>query len=177
MGRSRYKIYDSQYPHFLTMTVVDWLPIFSNREVTDIILDSLRYLQEEKKAKLYAYVIMENHLHCVVQSDELTKVIQSFKSYTARAIIDYFTERKNAGILRKLRQNKLSHKTESEYQVWQEGSHPVEITTDEMMHQKIEYIHNNPVQRGYVEEASYWRYSNAQNYESKQGLVNVEMEW
>lgn len=159
------------------MTVVDWLPIFSNREVTDIILDSLRYLQEEKKAKLYAYVIMENHLHCVVQSDELTKVIQSFKSYTARAIIDYFTERKNAGILRKLRQNKLSHKTESEYQVWQEGSHPVEITTDEMMHQKIEYIHNNPVQRGYVEEASYWRYSNAQNYESKQGLVNVEMEW
>jgi putative transposase len=177
MGRSRYKIYDSQFPHFLTMTVVDWLPIFSNREVTDIILDSLRYLQEEKKAKLYAYVIMENHLHCVVQSDELTKVIQSFKSYTARAIIDYFTERKNAGILRKFRQNKLSHKTESQYQVWQEGSHPEEITTDEMMHQKIEYIHNNPVRRGYVEEASYWRYSSAQNYEGKQGLVNVEMEW
>ena len=177
MGRSRYKIYNTEIPHFLTMTVVDWLPIFSNREVADIILGSLKYLQEEKKAKLYAYVVMENHLHCIVQSDELGKVIQAFKSYTARAILDYFTEQKNADILKKLRQNKLSHKTASEYQVWQEGSHPEEITTDEMMHQKIEYIHNNPVRRGYVEESSYWRYSSAQNYEGKHGLVNVEMEW
>jgi putative transposase len=177
MGRSRYKIYNTEVPHFLTMTVVDWPPIFSNREIADIILDSLRYLQEEKKGKLYAYVIMENHIHCVVQSDELRKVIQSFKSYTARAIIDYFTEQKSAVILKKLRQNKLSHKTASEYQVWQEGSHPEEITTDEMMHQKLEYIHNNPVRRGYVEEPSYWRYSSAPNYEGKKGLINVEMEW
>jgi REP element-mobilizing transposase RayT len=177
MGRSRYKIYNTEVPHFLTMTIVDWLPIFANREIADIILDSLRYLQEEKKAKLYAYVIMENHFHCIVQSDELRRVIQSFKSYTARAIIDYFTEQKNTDILKKLRQNKLSHKTASEYQVWQEGNHPEEITTDEMMHQKLEYIHNNPVRRGYIEESSYWRYSSAQNYEGKKGLINVEMEW
>jgi REP element-mobilizing transposase RayT len=177
MGRSRYKIYNTELPHFLTMTVVDWLPIFSNREVVKIILDSLRYLQEEKKVRLYAYVIMENHLHYIILSNELKKVIQSFKSYTARAIIDYFTEQKNADILRKLKQNKLRHKTESEYQVWQEGSHPEEITTDEMMYQKVEYIHNNPVRRGYVEESNHWRYSSAQNYEGKQGLVHVEMEW
>lgn len=176
MGRSRYKIYDTSFPYFLTMTVVDWLPIFANQEVADIILNSLQYLQEEKKAKLYAYVIMKNHLHCVVQSDDLKKVIQSFKSYTARAIIDYFTERQNVDILRKLKQNKLSFKTKSEYQVWQEGSHPEEITTDAMMQQKIEYIHNNPVRKGYVEEASDWQYSSAQNYEGKQGLLNVEIE-
>ena len=120
------------------MTVVDWLPIFSNREVANIILDSMRYLQEEKKAKLYAYVIMENHLHCIVQSDELRKVIQSFKSYTARCIIDYYKERKDASMLKKFRQLKLAHKVDSEHQLWQEGSHPEEITTDEMMHQKIE---------------------------------------
>jgi len=159
------------------MTVVGWLPIFANREVADIILNSIRYLQEEKNAKLYAYVIMKNHLHCVIQSDELTKVIQSFKSYTARAIIDYFTERQNIVILKKLKQNKLSYKTKSEYQVWQEGSHPEEITTDAMMNQKVEYIHSNPVRSGYVEEASSWSYSSAQNYEGKQGLLNVEIGW
>ncbi len=71
MGRSRYKIHGTHSPYFLTMTVVDWIPIFSNHKVADIILDSLRYLQEVKKAKLYAYVVMENHLHCIVQSDEL----------------------------------------------------------------------------------------------------------
>ncbi len=177
MGRSRYKIYNTEYPHFLTMTIVDWLPIFTNREVADIILGSLRYIREEKKAKLYAYVIMENHLHCIVQSDELRKTVQSFKSYTARAIIDYFKERKNIDMLKKLKQNKLIHKTESEYQVWQEGSHPEEITTDEMMHQKLEYIHNNPVRRGYIEEPGQWRCSSAQNYEGKEGLVSIDMEW
>lgn len=65
----------------------------------------------------------------------------------------------------------------NEYQVWQEGSHPEEITTDEMMQQKVEYIHNNPVRRGYVEEPSHWRYSSARNYEGKDGLLSVEMEW
>jgi putative transposase len=164
MGRSRYKIYNAELPHFLTMTVVGWLPIFSNLEVVEIIFDSLRYLQDCKKAKLYAYVIMENHLHCIILSNEFKRVIQSFKSYTARAIIDYYIEHKNVDILGKLRKNKLSHKKLSEYQVRQEGSRPEEINTDEMMHQKVEYIHNNPIRRGYVEQSSHWWYSSAQNY-------------
>jgi hypothetical protein len=46
-----------------------------------------------------------------------------------------------------------------------------------MMQQKIEYIQNNPVRRGYVDEASCWRYSSARNYEGKQGLVKVQTEW
>lgn len=154
MGRSRYKIYNDEMPYFLTMTIVDWLPIFSNREVVEIILNSFRYLRREKKAKLYAYVVMKNHLHCVIQCNNLRKVIQAFKSFTARSIIDYFKEQKNHTILKKLKQNKLRHKKESEFQVWQEGSHPEEISTEKMMLQKIEYIHNNPVRGGYVGEAS-----------------------
>jgi len=130
------------------MTAVDWLPIFANPEVAAIVLDSLRYLQKEKNAILYAYVLMENHLHVIIRCNNLSGAIQAFKSYTARSIIDYFTERKNIAILEKLRYNKLTHKTKSDYQLWQEGSHPEEITTDEMMDQKLEYIHNNPVRRG-----------------------------
>jgi putative transposase len=175
MGRGRYKIYDTSLPYFLTMTVVDWMPIFAHPDVAEIILGSLRYFQEVKHAKLYAYVLMENHLHCIVQSDNLKEVIRTFKSYTARIIIDHFIEHTNTDMLKKFKQNKLSHKKESDYQVWQEGSHPEEIASDEMMQQKIEYIHNNPVRRGYIEEPSHWRYSSAQNYEGKKGLVNVEM--
>ena len=177
MGRSRYKIFNTQSPFFLTMTVVDWLPIFADCEVAEIVLDSLRYIQKEKHVTLYAYVLMENHFHCFIHCDELGEVIQSFKSYTARAIIDYFIEQKNVFMLKKLRDNKLSHKKESKYQLWQEGSHPEEIICDEMMHQKIEYIHNNPLRRGYIEEPWHWRYSSARIYEGKQGLVSVQTEW
>ena len=52
-----------------------------------------------------------------------------------------------------------------------------EITIDEIMYQKVEYIHNNPVRRGYVDDPCHWRYSSARNYEGKQGLVNVLIEW
>jgi len=159
------------------MTVVDWLPIFANPEVAAMVLDSLRYLQKEQNAILFAYVLMENHVHVIIRDDNLSQVIQAFKSYTARSIIDYFTERKNISILEKLRYNKLRHKTKSDYQLWQEGSHPEEIANDAMMHQKVEYIHNNPVRRGYVDEARDWRYSSARNFEGKQGLVNVQIEW
>jgi putative transposase len=177
VGRSRYKIYNSDYPHFLTMTVVDWLPIFANPDVAKLILDSLRFLQKEKNAILYAYVLMENHLHIIVRSNNLSEAIQTFKSYTACTIVDYFIERNNTALLDKLRHNKLRHKTKSDYQLWQEGSHPEEIANDEVMHIKIEYIHNNPVRRGYVDEARDWRYSSARNYEGKQGLVHVQTEW
>ena len=177
MGRSRYKICDTSMPHFLTMTIVDWLPIFANPDVAEIVIESLHYIQKKKNAKLYAYVLMENHLHCIVQSEDLGEIIKTFKSYTARSIIDYYLERKNIVLLEKLKQNKLRHKIESDYQLWQEGSHPEEIATDEMMQQKIEYIHNNPIRRGYVDEPSDWRYSSARNYEGKEGLVEVEMGW
>jgi len=44
MGRSRHKIYNNRQPHFLPTTVVQWLPLFSNPEAAQIILDSLQFL-------------------------------------------------------------------------------------------------------------------------------------
>ena len=77
------------------------------------------------------------------------------------------------GLLEKLRAAKEEHKTQSMHQVWQEGSHPQEIYGEKMLIQKIEYIHNNPVRRGYVDEARCWRYSSARNYNGEPGLLVV----
>jgi putative transposase len=75
--------------------------------------------------------------------------MQNFKSFTARSLIDLLERRSASVLLRQMRAHKLHHKTESESQVWQEGHHPEQIQTDEMMWQKREYVHNNPVARGY----------------------------
>jgi hypothetical protein len=69
------------------------------------------------------------------------------------------------------------HKSDREHQFWQEGSHPQMIQSDEMMWQKLEYIHNNPVRRGYVVDPLHWRYSSARNYARMQGLVDVTTDW
>jgi len=159
------------------MTIVKWLPMFVNPEISDIVIESLRYMQREKNTKIYAYVIMKTHLHCILQSTTLNKTIKEFKSYTARRIIDYLKEQKDTKLLEKLKQAKLRYKIESDYQFWQEGSHPEAIVSDEMMYQKMEYIHFNPVRKGYVDNPCDWLYSTARDYEGKEGLVNIQTEW
>lgn len=79
--------------------------------------------------------------------------------------------------LKQLAFYKKAHKTDREYQVWEEGSHPQQIQSDEMMRQKIEYIHNNPVKRGYIDNPVHWRNSSARNYSGENGVLNVDIDW
>ena len=153
------------------------MPLFTNPEIAALVLDSLRFLQKDRQVVLYAYVIMEHHLHLVASSPELRSTVKEFKSFTARKIIDYVQDRGFVGLLEKLHDAKEAHKTKSVYQVWQEGSHPQEIYGEKMLIQKIEYIHNNPVRRGYVDEARHWRYSSARNDEGMEGLLEVRTDW
>ncbi len=177
MTRSRYRIFEGERPHFMTCTIVGWVPIFTRPETFDLIYDSWRFLQRERRFQLFAYVNLENHLHLVVSAPDLAIVMKNFKSHTARQIIDLLERRGVRVLLRQLRALKLRHKKESEYQVWQEGSHPQQIEGDDMMRQKIEYIHNNPVKRGYVDDPLHWRHSSARNYAGQQGLIQVVTDW
>ncbi len=175
MSRSRYKIYETEYPYFLTNSIVEGIPLFANREISDFILNALQFLQEAREVDVYAYVIMENHIHFIAKNDDLTKNLQRFKSYAARRIIDFLKNGNHHTILNQLMRAKLSHKHQSEHQVWQEGFHPKQITTPEMMLQKIEYIHHNPVKRGYVDAPEHWRYSSARNYLELEYLIPVTL--
>ncbi len=176
MGRSRYQIVDPTLPHFITCTILHWIPIFTRQETVDIILESLRFLQKEGLT-VYAYVILENHLHMIVQSDDLSRDISRFKSYTAKRLIQYLSENKIRRILEQLAFYKKAHKQDRTYQIWQEGSHPEWIQNEEMMRQKVGYIHHNPVKRGYVDQAEHWRYSSARNYAGAEGLLDVCKAW
>ena len=123
MGRSRYKITNPQQPHFITLTVLHWIPIFTRPDTVTILLDALRYLANDG-LKVYAYVILENHCHFVAQSNELGRDIARFKSFTARQIIQYFSENGIRQILDQLAFYKKAHKKDRGYQFWQEGVHP-----------------------------------------------------
>ncbi|MDD5051152.1 MAG: transposase [Sulfuricurvum sp.] len=177
MGRSRYKIIELTHPHFITCTVLHWIPIFTRTETTDIIYESLRYLQKSDNLKIYAYVILENHLHLIISSDNLPKTVQSFKKYTARRILDLLRSKNVTTILEQLKFYKKAHKDDREYQFWQEGIAPKLIQSEEMMIERINYIHNNPLKRGYVDDPIHWRYSSAKNYDGNDGLIEIERVW
>ena len=176
MARSRYKIFDNQYPYYLTSTIVEWLPLFLDPAVVQIILDSLRFLQKGNRLSIYSYVIMENHMHLIASSKDLSKEIGNFKSYTARKIVDLY-KKHHPHLLKKLSIAKKPFKKDRDYQFWQEGFHPKQIYSEEMMRQKIEYIHYNPLRRGYIDEPEHWRYSSARSYAGKTGLIDICTEW
>ena len=176
MGRSRYRFTQPDQPHFMTLTVLHWIPVFTRPETVNILLSSLRYLIGEG-LKLYAWVILENHLHLLAQSEALDKDIARFKSFTSKQLIACLTEKKVAAVLEQLAFYKKAHKQNQGIQFWQEGVHPELIQGEAMMRQKVEYIHQNPVKRGYVDNPEHWRYSSARDYQGVQGLLNVCKQW
>jgi REP element-mobilizing transposase RayT len=177
MARTRYKIFETEYPYFLTCTVVTWLPVFTRHECAKIVLDSLSHMHRTCRWTLFAYVVMENHLHMIAKSPTLSTEVAQFKSFTARKMIDWLQHKGERSLLEQLAWEKAKHKTDREFQLWQEGSHPKQIESDEMMEQKLEYIHSNPVRRGYVDEPVHWRYSSARNYHGMESLVPVVTDW
>ena len=177
MARSTYKVLDTRYPYFITSSIVDCLPIFGIPEIANIMLKSLCFMQSDREIILYSYVILENHVHMIVQSTDLQKKIRALKSYSAREIINCLIANYNTFYLSKFKELKLKNHRDSEYQVWQEGYHPKQISDEKSMRQKIEYIHNNPVSRGYVAHPCHWRYSSARNYHEGHGLIPVTINW
>ena len=163
MGRSRYSFTDVTQLYFMTCTVLNWLPVFTRPETVEILLDSLTYLSNESM-NIYGYVILENHLHQVARSDDVQRDMARFKARTAKRVIGYLEENKICTLLEQLAFFKKAHKDDRVYQLWQEGVHPELIQGEDMLRQKLEYIHNNPVKRGYVDEPRHWRYSSARVY-------------
>ena len=176
MGRSRYRITQIDQPHFLTLTVLHWIPVFTRPDTVDLLLNSFRFLQKED-LKVFGWVILENHLHLVAQSADLQRDMARFKSFTSRQLLDYLRRKNAHQILQQLAFYKKAHKTDRALQFWQEGMHPELIQSDAMMQQKLDYIHQNPVKRGYVDYAEQWRYSSARDYLGQPGLLEVCKLW
>jgi REP element-mobilizing transposase RayT len=174
MGRSRYKIYEEHYPYFITSSCSQGISLFADVEIARIVLDSFTYIQKEFEITLYAYVIMHNHFHCILEGKDLSSAIKKFKSYTARRIVDHLKVHNRSLLLKRLRIEN-SKNGDKRYRVWQEGFHPKQINNSEMMGQKVNYIHYNPVKAGFVDAATDWRHSSARNYSGIEGVIGVSL--
>jgi putative transposase len=148
----------------MTSGIIEWIPVFTNKEYFDIIIQSLKYCIQNKELALYNYVILDNHFHVIASAPELSNTMSSMKKYTAAQIIRQLSEDGKEWILNQFAFYKKKYKTKSEYQIWQEGLHPEIIQNKRMYTQKAEYIHHNPVKRGYVSQPEHWLYSSARNY-------------
>ncbi len=162
--RSRYRILEKQHAHFVTCTIVVWLPIFTTAARCDILVEALTYCRAHKGLEIYAWVILDNHFHAILGAPDLARVMADLKRHTARRLVEQLETEGCAWLLHQLQHYRLAHKNESVHQVWQEGSHPKAMMSDAMMEQKLEYLHHNPVKRGLVSSPEHWRYSSAHEW-------------
>ncbi|MDF1520120.1 MAG: hypothetical protein RQ728_07230 [Brevefilum sp.] len=158
-----YKFIEGIYVYFVTFTVVDWLPIFINPEPLNIITDSLNFCINERSLRVYAYVIMPNHLHLVVfdakfDNARLQKTLAKFRKFTGHKLADYVDNNLATSISSVIRNNSMKDRSRV---VWIPGWHAEGLASEAFVNQKVEYIHQNPVSKGYVQVPEHWRFSSA----------------
>jgi putative transposase len=173
--RSRYRITELESPHFITCTIVVWLPVFTRPKYLEIITAFLAFCRQQKGLRLHAYVILDNHLHLVVSADNLSEVIRDFKRHTAKEILVAASQDNKQWLLKQFEFYKGVHKGKSQHQVWQEGVHPQAIISEDMLRQKLDYLHYNPVRLGLVDRPEDWRYSSARNYLDQNGVLEIDL--
>jgi putative transposase len=169
--RSTYKVYNPQAVYFITSTIVNWINVFTSEKYFNILIEAINFYIGKEKLTVYSYVIMKNHFHMICKSENLTETVRLIKSYTAKKIIIELEIDGKMDLLNSFKENKKEYKVGRTYQIWQEGFHPQEIINEEILKQKIGYIHSNPVKENYCTKPEDWRYSSAGFYET--GLESV----
>ena len=158
-----YKFIDGVYVYFVTFTVKDWLPIFINPEPVEIITESLRYCINNKKLCIHAYVIMPNHIHLIVfdahfENERLGKTLTEFRKFTGNKLANYIDNTLAESLSSVIRSTARTDRTR---QVWRSGWHSEGLVSEAFLHQKMDYIHENPVKKGYVHSPEHWIHSSA----------------
>ncbi|MFT6055375.1 MAG: REP element-mobilizing transposase RayT [Roseivirga sp.] len=160
-----YLIMEPRYVQFFTATVVKWRLIFFNSLYKSILLESLTFLTTEKRVKVYGFVIMPNHIHLiwqVQQGHELKNVQRDFMKFTSQQIQKDM--RANHPDIHQTFEVNLKDR---KYQIWKRNPLSIELYSREVIEQKLDYVHNNPVQGKWMlsDEPSNYIYSSASFYE------------
>ena len=164
-------------PYYLTITVTDWQPIFEHENIRKIIIDSLNYLIERKNLVVYAYCIMNNHIHMIADTENpfiLRDVIRDFKKFTSRKITTEMSENlndKNRQFLSRFKIAGENHCKSINFKVWKDGNHAIELYSNKFIRQKLNYIHQNPVKAGYTEKIQDWPFSSAKDYFGEKSVL------
>ena len=145
-----------------------------------MIIESLRYYQENKGLLIFAYVIMTNHVHVVwkAKNDNLSDLIRDFKKYTAKNILNdlkiNYRESRREWLLHLFRNQGIYNSRNRDFQFWRQYNHAIELDNNSIIDRVIMYIHFNPVKAGIVEKPEEYIYSSAKFFVFGDGLVRID---
>lgn len=165
--------------YFLTMTIVDWIDIFSRPVYKHVLVDSMNYCVANKGLEIYCWCLMTNHLHLIAAAKDegnLSDILRDFKKFTNKAIIEKIKETPESRrdwMLNLFWFAGKYNKKIKYYKVWQDGNESTEIRSADFLNEKMNYIHFNPVKAEFVVNPEDYLYSSARDYSGQKGLVEI----
>ena len=173
-----YKFHNPEGLYFVSFAVVNWLDVFTRNDYKEIVLDSLRFSQKEKGMEIFAWCVMTNHVHLVFRSIKGIKpelLLGDFKRFTSNAIVmaikNNLRESRKEFLLAEFSNAASKSSNVKHYQFWRHDNKPIELWSNSVIFEKINYTHNNPVIEGLVFRAEDYKYSSAVDYSGNQGLL------
>ena len=157
---------DSSHLYFITATLCGWKNLFTELGYAHIVLESLAWLRREGRMALYAFVLMPSHLHFLAMPRERTigELLQNFGSFTAHAILKQLRQEKREELIQFFHKHRRDAR--HQHSIWQDMQ-AKNVYSREFLIQKLEYIHNNPVDTdGHpVEDRADYKFSSACFYD------------
>ncbi len=130
-------------PYFYTATIKDWKHVIFENEFKKIIINSLAFLTQAKLVEVYAFVIMPNHIHLIWQMMQMNKKetpVASFMKFTSH----HFLKRLRSKKQEELKDYEVDWVSRA-YNFWQKDSLAIELFSEKVFLQKMNYIHHNPI--------------------------------
>jgi REP element-mobilizing transposase RayT len=169
----KYKFHNPEGVYFITFAVQSWADVFTRDQYKDLLIESLEYCQLKKGLELFAWCIMTNHVHFIARASATAKlqdILRDFKKFTSKAIIKEIKEHEHESRPELL----LKHfETADGNSFWQSDNKPIELWSNKVIQQKLNYIHYNPVKAGLVFKPEDYVYSSAIDYAGGKGLLEI----
>ncbi len=180
---TKYKFNNDEGFYFVSFATVGWIDVFTRQIYRDLFLQSLSYCRKEKGLNIHAWVIMSNHIHLIISSkpkSRLSDTMRDLKKYTSYTLLKEIKEspmesRKEWMLFLFVKAGK-QNSNNTNYQFWQQESHPIELDLhSDIFEQKLNYIHENPVEAGIVDLAIDYTYSSARDYQGNKGSIEMDV--
>jgi len=173
-------MHDKAGMYFISFAVVDWMDVFVRHEYFQFLANCMSFHVKNKSMIIYAYCIMTSHVHLVFrdEAENPSKLLREFKSYSSkelRKMIESNPKESRDWMLDKMREAAETKSSVKHYQFWQNHNKPIELFSNAVIDQKIDYIHNNPVESGFVNEPHHWKFSSASDYAGIKSPVEVTL--
>ena len=166
----KYKFKNEEGAYFISFAIVNWIDVFTRDIYFSCIVESLDFCRKNKGMEIYGYCIMPSHIHLIFRSsnNDPSGLIRDFKGFTSKKMInlirDNTQESRKEWLLWMLERAGKKNSNVTKYQFWQQNNHLLEIWTLKVFEQKLNYVHQNPVQTGFVTDPIDYKYSSARNY-------------